>query len=674
MVSGSQTSHASFDVFDTLLTRVVGEPRDVFLFLGARLRQLGLIECSAEVFAHQRILAEARANAIAGCHPTLGQIYSEWLHGMNHSELAPERFAAEELALEERFLIAVPGALELVQLARQEGCGIVFVTDTNMPSSFIVSVLEKHGFYRPGDRIFASCEVRVDKARGLMFPYVVNALKVRPAALRHHGNSAVADVRNAKLSGWQTRHRQEANLNRYEQALVADTFATGGLSSLFAGSSRLARLSQPVGDEREKTIASVAAGVMAPMLVAWMIWLLRRATRDGIRRLYFVSRDGEVLLEIAKRLLPLVEGRMELRYLYVGRQSLVLAGSPEAALRDLIRAPTTRLVDVAESLGLTEAQLQQALPQHMRGPGAWNRALSADDRGQLQTALNQIRELLVRASNSAREILTDYLEQEGWAIQEPLAVVDVGWRASMAGTLGDALRDSRVRMPDKFYYFGLGSDAHQVAGDAMVPRLDAWFYDDASRRGHLPYFIATSSLVEMFCAGSHGSVMGYERAPEGIQPRLRSPVSPMQQWGLPLMRSATVSFVEQLMSALPEEREAGLIDADLRHSIHRIMELFWLRPTRTEVKYWGTYPVQANFTNTIVLPLAERISVPRVLRALSRGSFRFRSNHAWPRGTELRSPFAVRQLLKGIAALRGGSTRFRRRLTWFRARLGLPPG
>ena len=673
MVSSSQTSHASFDVFDTLLTRVVGEPRDVFVFLGARLRRLGLIECSAEVFAHQRILAEERANAIAGCHPTLEQIYAEWLHGMNHSELSPQRFADEELALEDQFLVVVPGALALVERARQENCGIVFVTDTNMPSGFIMAVLEKHGFYRPGDRIFASCEVRVDKARGMMFPHVANALKVRPTALRHHGNSAVADVRNARLSGWQVRHWRQANLNRYEQALVADNFATGGLSSLFAGCSRLARLSQPGGEERDRTIATVAAGVMAPMLVAWMIWLLRRASRDGIRRLYFVSRDGEVLLEIARRLLPLVEGPMELRYLYVGRQSLVLAGSPEAALRDLIRSPTTRLVDVAESLGLTEAQLQQALPPSMRAPETWNCPLSADDRDQLQNALNQSREMLARASNSAREILTDYLEQEGWANQEPLAVVDVGWRASMAGTLGEALRDSRVRMPDKFYYFGLGNDAHQVAGDAMVPRLDAWFYNDASHRGHLPYLIGTSSLVEMFCAGSHGSVMGYERASEGIRPRLRSPVSPMQQWGLPLMRSATVSFVEQLMAALPAQREAGLVDADLRHSIHRIMVLFWLQPTRTEVQYWGTYPVQANFTNTIVLPLAERISLRRVFRSLSRGSLRFRSNHAWPRGTELRSPFPVRQLLEGIAALRGGSGRFRRRLIWFRARLGLPP-
>jgi hypothetical protein len=147
----------------------------------------------------------------------------------------------------------------------------------------------------------------------------------------------------------------------------------------------------------------------------------------------------------------------------------------------------------------------------------------------------------------------------------------------------------------------------------------------------------------------------------------------MQQWGLPLMRSATVAFVESLVRALPRDLEPGLLDADLRHSIHRVMELFWLRPTLTEVKHWGSYPVQANFTNTLVLPLAERISLSRVARALIRGSLRFRSNHAWPRGTQLRSPFPVRQLLQAIAALRsGGGTRLRRRLLWFRARLGSP--
>jgi FMN phosphatase YigB (HAD superfamily) len=669
-----KVSHASFDVFDTLLMRVVGDPRDVFLFLGYRLRRLGLIECSPEVFAHQRVLAESRAHAIAGCHPTLEQIYREWLHGMNHSEQSAEALASAELALEDEFLIPVPGALALVDEARAQGCQIVFVTDTNMSAGFIASVLSKQGFYRQGDRVFASCEVRVDKARGLMFPYVAKALKAVPGALRHHGNSAVADVRNAKLSGWQIRHRGQANLNRYERSLADDHFATSGLSSLFAGCSRFARLSQGADTERQKTIVDVTAGVMAPMLVAWMIWLLRRAIRDGVRRLYFVSRDGEVLLEIARRLLPLIEGPLELRYLYVGRQSLLLAGSPQAALRDLLRSPTTRLVDVAESLGLTQETLQEVLPSSLRSFDAWTRPLSAQDREELQEALSRARELLEQASHNARAILTDYLAQEGWSVQEPLAVIDVGWRASMAGTLGEALRHSSLRMPDKFYYFGLGNDAHQIAGEMMVPRLDAWFYDDASRRGHLPYLIATSSLVEMFCAGSHGSVMGYERVAGGVRPKLRSPVSPMQEWGLPLMRSTTVAFVEQLVRVLPADREPGTLDVDLRHSIRRTMELFWLSPTRTEVEYWGTYPVQANFTNTVVLPLAERISVQRVLRALSRGSFRFRSNHAWPRGTELASPFPVRQLLQGIAALRGGNGRLRRRLVWLRARLGLPPG
>ena len=669
-----KVSHASFDVFDTLLMRVVGDPRAVFLFLGYRLHRLGLIECAPEVFAHQRVLAESRAHAIAGCHPTLEQIYREWLHGMNHSEQSAEALASAELALEDELLIPVPGALALVAAARTQGCVIVFVTDTNMSSAFIAGVLEKWGFYRSGDRVFASCETRVDKARGLMFPYVAKALQVAPGAVRHHGNSAVADVRNAKLSGWQFRHCSRANLNRYERSLADDHFATAGLSSVFAGCSRFARLSQSTEDERQQTIANVTAGVMAPMLVAWMIWLLRRAIRDGVRRLYFVSRDGEVLLEIARRLLPLVEGPLELRYLYVGRQSLLLAGSPQAALRDLLRSPTTRLVDVAESLGLSQEALQAVLPAALRGPESWTRPLGSNDRSLLQAALSEARDLLDRASQDARAVLTDYLAQEGWSVQEPLAVIDVGWRASMAGTLGEALRHSSLRMPDKFYYFGLGNDAHQVAGEMMVPRLDAWFYDDASRRGQLPYLIATSSLVEMFCAGSHGSVIGYERFAGGIRPKLRSPVSPMQEWGLPLMRKATVAFVEQLVRVLPADRAPATLDVDLRHSIRRIMELFWLSPTRTEVKYWGTYPVQANFTNTVVLPLAERISLQRVLRALSRGSFRFRSNHAWPRGTELASPFPVRQLLQGIAALRGSNSRLRRRLVWLRARLGLPPG
>ncbi len=66
-----------FDIFDTLLTRVVAKPEDLFLLLGRRLCESGLIACAPEVFARQRTYAEERANLYTDGHPNLRAICEE---------------------------------------------------------------------------------------------------------------------------------------------------------------------------------------------------------------------------------------------------------------------------------------------------------------------------------------------------------------------------------------------------------------------------------------------------------------------------------------------------------------------------------------------------------------------------------------------------------------------
>jgi predicted HAD superfamily hydrolase len=44
----------------------------------------------------------------------------------------------------------------------------------------------------------------------------------------------------------------------------------------------------------------------------------------GITRIYFLARDGELLVEIAKLIIEHYSLKIEARYLYVSRQSLHL--------------------------------------------------------------------------------------------------------------------------------------------------------------------------------------------------------------------------------------------------------------------------------------------------------------------------------------------------------------
>jgi predicted HAD superfamily hydrolase len=330
-----------------------------------------------------------------------------------------------------------------------------------------------------------------------MFPHVARELGARPWRLLHHGNDVVSDVRNGRLSGWQVRHTPDTKLNRYEEVLAGESFATGGLSSLMAGASRLARLSFDTRGERERALCEVAAGVMAPTLTAWVTWIMRRAAESGCKKVYFISRDGQVLVEIAQRLENILRTGLDLRYLYGSRQAVQFAGSPGDAVRDLMRLGTCRLADLRELLSVPPETLASVLPANFRDRSRWDRNLTPSEREELKSALAQepLRTLVEESSLHTRELLLAYLRQEGWGDGEEFALVDVGWRGSMAGALSKALESESIPQPGAYLFFGLADDAHRVAGELARDRMEAWFFDDAGKHGYLPYLPSTTSLI-----------------------------------------------------------------------------------------------------------------------------------------------------------------------------------
>jgi hypothetical protein len=89
-----------------------------------------------------------------------------------------------------------------------------------------------------------------------------------------------------------------------------------------AGAGRLCRLH---GREQggHPALAETAAGVVAPVLGAFVSWVLATARERGWRRLYFVSRDGQILVRMARELAGGLG--LDCRYLHGSRQAWFLA-------------------------------------------------------------------------------------------------------------------------------------------------------------------------------------------------------------------------------------------------------------------------------------------------------------------------------------------------------------
>src|SRR6266404_8380210 len=102
---------ASFDVFDTVLTRSVGTPASMFLLLGRRLSRRGVITCSAEAFARARVNAQklARLHQSSG-EITLIDIYRQLGVALGLDARQQAQLADEEQRLEAELIRSVPAA------------------------------------------------------------------------------------------------------------------------------------------------------------------------------------------------------------------------------------------------------------------------------------------------------------------------------------------------------------------------------------------------------------------------------------------------------------------------------------------------------------------------------------------------------------------------------------
>jgi FMN phosphatase YigB (HAD superfamily) len=260
---------ASFDVLDTLLTRVHAAPDDLFLELGEAARAAGLSGLTPGQFVGARAEAERRARGhTSHGEPTLEEIH-RFLAGMfGWSGEARERLMQLELEVEERSIKAVPGMAVRVEAARRDPDQILFLSDTYLPSDFLRGVLRREGFFRDGDKLFVSAELEMSKASGRFYAEVRHRLDARFAEWTHLGDNPWSDVAVPERMGIKSQVFSGTRLNRYEKLARGGEGEVTLRRSKLAGAMRLARLENAETDPLRRVIWDTGCDVAGPVLAA----------------------------------------------------------------------------------------------------------------------------------------------------------------------------------------------------------------------------------------------------------------------------------------------------------------------------------------------------------------------------------------------------------------------
>lgn len=366
----------SLDIFDTIIYRLVPEPKDVFLLLARELKAKGLIadNTTDATFARYRMEAESdardRQRVKTGENEiTIEEIYRTFPKGYRAEGTSVQDFIKEEVETEKKLIRFDADIVNLIKYAHENKIKVVLVSDMYLQQSNIEYLLE--GIIQYVDQVFMSTTHRTFKAEGL-FDIAIEKLGVSPEKILHIGDNYEADVqpaveRNMNVLHWTVFQEsfEEVLQKEYPFFLskrggsLNDNYGDFGLTSL----RRRIPMHVPQNYSNEEAFYFNAGGqIIGPSLVSFCQWALEKCRKQGLKKIYCLMREGRIFKKIFDILQEGEANPIETVETFVSRKSLIKASLFHAKTEEIVdfilRPTPLTIVEAHQELGLTKEDLK----------------------------------------------------------------------------------------------------------------------------------------------------------------------------------------------------------------------------------------------------------------------------------------------------------------------------
>lgn len=617
----------SFDVFDTLVTRKVASPEHIFLLVAERALISLNFQIDPQIFKNARVKAEQILYGRDNHRVKLRDIYTKLSDSLELSAHTAKQLADLELQVEFENLLPIPKSIQLVNDLRARGETIIYTSDMYLSEKEIKKILTDHDIYQEPEKVFVSCEYGAWKGDGKLFHVVAEEMSVSTDQIIHYGNNFKADVKGAKKAGAAGKYVKEANLNRYETYLseVNNKFRMDYRHELeysgMAAASRYSRLNRE-GNEKSE-IFDVASAVAAPLLYKFVANVLENSRGDTI---CFLARDGYIMYLIARKLIDEGFYNKSIKYIHVSREVLVLPSinkMDEDEVTDHIFSLyyTETLYQALISLSVNEETIAEAEIDEK----LLNQSLLKIDRKDLREVINNsvvFAEISANADDK-KERLIAYLEAEGLFESNILTLVDVGWSLTSQNLMTDLLKEDYGGEIEGFY-IGINESADSSLKNGRKSGY-IWDLRKSSATIDAPRVI---QIIEAFCSAPQGRTLDYTVNSSSVTPvSSEQDAGHLIEWGHGVLEEGILSSLRYKIE-FGKRVEQTKWDTQI---ISDLLKLFWVTPTRDEVKAWGRYPnYVCNQRDKVIRLFTEKPFLKLLKRILINGKLPNKKMDQWP--------------------------------------------
>lgn len=633
----------SFDIFDTLISRRFGNDKGVLVALRERLKSAKALELP-DYFIDDFVTLRVRAQKVAhetSSHPeiTLNEIYAAL--GLDFPQIKDEHLQLLqewEESIEIGSAYPIPQNVSKVMELLGSGHKVLLISDMYLSKAVVIKMLENADSRLCSIPLYLSSELKMRKADGVLFRHVCNDQKIHPSSLVHTGDNFNSDCVMAKRMGAGYDFYQDSFLSKVERSYFQEE--QNLFLQLFVGASKQARLE----GHGLKPSYRLGASFMGPMFYGFVHDLMKQAVNEGIKKLYFLARDGYLLKIIAEEIIARFHYNVEIRYLYTSRQATYLASifcvTPSHFPWIFQEMDNVITFDVVAKrlhfepnilIDYLDADLNQSIVRHGLGNRLTQQLIT-----RLQAEFLRNSNLKIKIESEAkacRENAIGYFEQEGLLQDERIGFVDIGWKGTLQDAIFKILKSKKPDFKITSYYLAVTHfSAHTSPENRKVP---AYMFP-STKPGIGP-------MLELLLQCEHGTTVSYRRDESGrFEPVLKAPSAHLEDWGLDGYKQGIRAFSRTLSQSLAANPE---IETTYAAITPILIEL--LKDATPEVAVTlGELHYSGNLEESNVRRFAPAFTVAEALKYMM-SSKRHRGFYTqWIDASCTRSPLVPRLLIK----------------------------
>lgn len=469
----------SFDFFDTLFVRKVCNPRDVFYLLEEEIKSDWNISSS---FSEERNKAIEKSDK----NYSLDELYKKIQENTGLPYETVQKIKEKEICLEKRILSPREAVLELFRKCLNDGKEVYLISDMYLPKRFYLDIFEKYNIKMPEEKILLSNGLRKSKSESSLWKYYSDKIVKGKEAL-HIGDNEKADVNIPKQYGIETYlvpsvwdmltvsplGKISSHINSTYDSVIAALVINKLFQNPYV-------LSGKEGQIEINICEDMGYAVFGPVILTFLLWLLRKTEGSKIHKLIFMSRDGYFLKEDFEHLCKLMNRKQDPCYIGISRQLAMMASiKGEDSLLEYASMPysgtVAELFEDRFGIKIKEETSDKELPDY----------------------IEQYKEEIMRKIDKVRKNYLRYLQNV--KLDNNSAVVDLGYYGNNQRYLNKLLD---MNMPG--YYFNVNCSEKNV--NTKYQNMQGCFQTQKDLIGEKSQVLKNMIFIESFLTAPYGMV------------------------------------------------------------------------------------------------------------------------------------------------------------------------